>query len=1713
MMIRRILCLALTAAFTAVQLAHAAVLFPAGSDWKYFVGTQEASAPDPTAWRQPGFNDSTWPTGNTPIGYGPAGIVTNLGRSQDAGYLTFYLRKEFHVANPFDFISLELPVRIDDGYVVWLNGVEVGRYNVPDGELAYDSTSVTFTSDPVDTLVTIPNASQLLREGPNLLAVHVLNVNWTSSDLFFNASLTGIQDTTAPVVLSLRPTGGAIVRQLDTIEVLFSKPVDGVDATDLLINGQPTRAVTMGELNQFVFEFPEPPTGIVDVAWAPNHGITDLSSAANPFAGGSWTYTLDPNADPPGLLITEFMASNTQTLNDDEGDRSDWIEIFNSGELAENLEGWFLTDDPNQLTQWRFPAVTLVANGYLVVFASGKDRTNPAAPLHTNFRLATEGEYLALVDPHGNIVSEFAPTFPPQFDDISYGRDRANPSIVGFFPTPTPGAPNLPGGPGFAPEITFSRPGGSFLQPFSLALTTASPAAQIRYTIDGTLPTETSPLYANPIPINTTTQVRARAFEPGLLPGLPSSQIHLQIASSLASFSSDLPIVLLHNFGAGAIPASPVTQRQFVGVVIVEPDATGRTYLTNTASLSARAGINIRGSSTKGLPKSSYRLEFWDEFGDGRNRPVLDMPAEEDWILYAPNEFDVPLIHNPFAFQLSRDVGRYAPRARMVEVFVNTTGGTINGPVPSGHYRGVYVLSENIKRGSDRVDIERLAPEHTQAPEVTGGYLLKIDRRDSDERDFSAAGLSIIYRYPNGLEMVTPQRSAQANYIRNYFNSFYNALNSTDPTHPVTGYPPYIDELSWIDHNLLNVIPMNVDALRLSAYFFKGRNRPIEMGPIWDFDRSMGTSKGGDTRAFNPINWRGQTWDEGTDFFNSSGVFSNPWYHRLFRQIDFWQRYIDRYQDLRTTFFSNDHVFSIVDDLANQLREAQPREVARWGGSGGSDTRPRSGTLSYNGYTHSFPGTYQGEIDFMKRWLADRLHFMDTNFLARPTFSHPSGTLTQGTAITLSGPPGATLYYTLDGTDPRLPGGALRNTALTYFSPIPIHSNTRITTRARNLSHQNLTGTSRPPLTTPWSGVHSATYIVFTPDLVVTELMYHPPPPPPGDLSLDKEQFEFLEILNRGTTPASLTGARFIRGIDFSFPNFTLQPGQRIVLAKNLNAFHSRYGLLTPALGPYEGQLDNAGERLTLVGPLDEVLLDFRYSDAWYPITDGHSFSLVLHNESTPTDELSHPAPWRPSSQPLGSPAITDPLPPTFPNVVINEALTHTDLPQVDSIELFNPTHTPADVSGWYLTDTFRDPTRFRIPNGTVIPAGGFVVFDESHFNTGAPGSFALSSLGEEVYLFSADPLGQLTGYLHGFGFGAAFNGVSFGRHVTFTGTEYFVPQTSLTLGHVNSAPHVGPVVINETMYHPDPVFGIENNTRDEFIELHNLTADPVPLFHTEFPALTWRLRSAVRFDFPPNTTLPPHGFLIVVGFDPALNLNDLHAFRTRYQLSPGVPILGPFDGRLNNSGETVRLLMPDRPQTTPGPELGLVPYVLTDEVDYTNAPPWPTEANATGNSIQRIVSHKFGNEPLNWHAAPPTPGRANTPTLRDSNGDGLPDAWKLTHDLNPLSNEGHDGPDGDPDLDGFTNREEFLAGTDPHDPLSYLHFHTVTPSGSSVLLQFTATPDRTYTVLYRDATDNGPWLKLQDVPAQSQTAEITAIDPLANGDTTRFYRLVTPQQ
>jgi hypothetical protein len=457
--------------------------------------------------------------------------------------------------------------------------------------------------------------------------------------------------------------------------------------------------------------------------------------------------------------------------------------------------------------------------------------------------------------------------------------------------------------------------------------------------------------------------------------------------------------------------------------------------------------------------------------------------------------------------------------------------------------------------------------------------------------------------------------------------------------------------------------------------------------------------------------------------------------------------------------------------------------------------------------------------------------------------------------------------------------------------------------------------------------------------------------------------------------------------------------------------------------------------------------------------------------------------------------------------VVINEALAHTDPPQVDAIELYNSSFSHADLSGWFLTDDFGDPKKYRIPDGTRLPPGGFMVFTEEHFNQGE-NSFALSSLGEEVYLFSGGRDGNLSGYFHGFAFEASENGVSFGRHLSSAGEEHFVAQNRLTLGAPNAGPLVGPVVLNELMFYP-PRFNGENNTIDEYLELHNVTDQPVQLFDPEAPENTWQLMAGVRFEFPSGLVIPPRGFLLVAGFDPQNEPEQLARFRQLFQVDADVPILGPFTGNLNNAGERVALYKPDGVQGEHHENAGYVPYVLVDQVEYGNSAPWPEGANGTGHSLQRFLSSSYGNDPLNWDAAPPTAGGPNLGSAgMDTDGDGLPDAWELLHGLDPRDPTGDQGAAGDPDGDGRNNLEEFLSGTDPRDPLSHLRIDSVglAPGPDrSVQIRFRAMASIGYQLLHRDRLEDS-WRALADIPPEGETRELEILDSPANSE--RFYQL-----
>lgn len=1713
--------LLLVGGLTVLPLRAQTTLVPADGEWRWRKGTNEASAPDPAAWRRPAFNDSAWSVGNAPFWYGDAHPAPGtLLSDMSGGYTCVFLRRSFLVSNPAAVGALRLAARSDDGYIAWLNGVEVARYNMGEGFIPFNGTAPGWLPEPVPWVTnTLANPAALLVPGENVLAVQAFNVALVNSDFGINVALTADADLVPPALSLVWPSAGLPVRDLTRVEVGFTEPVLGVDAADLLINGQPaTNLITIGP-EQFVFEFPSPATGAVAVAWAGGHSITD--AAGNPFAGGAWNYTLNPAAYFAGVFLSEFLASNSgnasNSLKDELGNAPDWIEIHNSRPEPVDLSQCHLTDNAGNLTKWKFPNGTLIpADGYLVVFASDRN-TNVNGQLHTNFRLSASPGFLALTDPAGAILSAFAPTYPAQTADISYGRDRLQPELLGYFTQTTPGAPNATTGAGFGPEVAASRVSGTFVNPFTLALSVPDAANwDIRYLLITTnvpatqppatnIPTATSPLYTGPLTVTNTVQVRVRAFPktPGARPGPPASFSYVRLDAAAAAFSSPLPVILVHNLGGGAFPSTKPRQDRDSIVMVFEP-INGVTRLTNPPALVARAGVNVRGSSSAGLPQKSYAVETWDEFNDNRDVEFLGLPAESDWVLYGQNVYDPSFLHNPLMHHLGRAAGRYSSRTRFAEVFVNTAGGTVSFSVPAGgDYHGLYTVEEKIKRDDARVDIPKLNPGVTNAALITGGYLLKVDRLDTDEAQFYDATLerNLVYQEPPGLEMITAARAAQSNYLRAYFTGFGAALTGPNYTNPVTGYAAWIDVGSWIDHHLLNTFALNADAFRLSAYLFKDRDRKLELGPLWDFDRSLGTRTADDPRPFNPRAWMGTTplggTDYGTDFFNANNVFPNGWFRRLFTAPDFWQAWIDRWTDLRRGPLATNALFAQVDAFAAEIAPVHARQVSRW-----PTTAPRAGSVTGTGYAHTFPGSFTGEMDFLKRWLGDRVNFIDTNFLRAPTLNHPGGIVPPGTVVQLTTgatPGGTVTYYTLDGSDPRLPGGAISPSALsgTGVITVTLTNNARLVARNRNPAHQNLTGSGRPPISSPWSGLTAATFLTQPAALAVTEIMFHPPAGPGAS---DQNEFEFLELKNTGATALNLAGFQFTRGVTFTFPTNAaalLPPGGYTVVVRNLAAFQTRYPGVTNVVGVFAGALDNAGERLTLEGRFGETVFDFNYRDRWHRAADGAGFSLVPVVEAPPVDDA---AAWRASAFPLGSPGQADPVPPARPAIRVNEALAHTDPPQVDSVELFNPLGAPVDLGGWFLTDNRNQPKKYTFPPGTTIPAGGYLVVTEPEFG------FGLSALGESIWLFSGDGT-NLTGYAHGFSFDASFNGVSFGRHVDSLGREQFVAQTTNTLGAANSGPRVGPVVLSEIMFQP-PSHPLYTDTLHEFIEVRNLGNVPVPLHDPAHPTNTWRIEG-VDYSFPPGATLASNGYALVVTFDPVADPVAAQAFRSRYLLPLSVPLFGPMNGRLANEGERLTLWRPDAPQTTANPFIGFVPYVLVEDVDYLPSAPWPAGAAGTGWSLQRRVGAAFGNDPANWEAAPPTPGGLNyTAALTDADEDGLPDAWEMQFGLNPNLATGLHGWHGDFDGDGMSNGEEFLAGTAPNDPNSALRLGIVSVTEQDVTLTFGAAAGRSYTVLVKENLAGG-WFRLADVPAGG-ARPVTVVDE-AEGAARRFYRLVTP--
>ncbi len=482
-----------------------------------------------------------------------------------------------------------------------------------------------------------------------------------------------------------------------------------------------------------------------------------------------------------------------------------------------------------------------------------------------------------------------------------------------------------------------------------------------------------------------------------------------------------------------------------------------------------------------------------------------------------------------------------------------------------------------------------------------------------------------------------------------------------------------------------------------------------------------------------------------------------------------------------------------------------------------------------------------------------------------------------------------------------------------------------------------------------------------------------------------------------------------------------------------------------------------------------------------------------------------------------------------LPSVVINEVLSHTDLPREDAIELFNPTDADALIGGWYLSNSAYDLRKFRVPDATKVPARGYLVLYENQFR-GGDGSlvpFTLNSAhGDQVFLSEVDASGNFTSHRAYAKFGAAEKPFSFGRYQTSVDADFtalrkhtFGNDDALTVeefrrgtGAPNAAPKVGPVVINELFYRPVSGTGVNQVEvpEDEFIELLNITAEPVRLYDPDHATNRWAFGNGVEFVLPPNFMMPAGRYLVVVGFDPTANPAAGEAFRTKYSVPAGVPIVGPFTGQLDDSGENLALYKPDAPQEPPHSDAGFVPSILVDRVRYSALAPWPTEAGTNGLSLQRRRAGEYANDPVNWFAAAPTAGRPNsdTPVDPDRDHDGLPNDWESANSLNPddPTDAGRDA-----DGDGLTNLQEFTAGTNPQSKDSTLRGEPVIEPGGQFALRFQAVAGKTYTVQYRDSLVVGDWLRLQDIGPNATSGPVEITDPNSDQRAVRYYRVITP--
>jgi hypothetical protein len=1524
------------------------------------------------------------------------------------------------------------------------------------------------------------------------------------------------------------------------------------------------------------------------------------------------------------VFINEIMADNQNTLLDENGDASDWIELYNDSATTVNLEGWHLTDDAGDLTKWDFPATNIPSKNYLIVFASNKDRSTAGAELHTNFKLSAAGEYLALVQASGNNI-EHALTFPQQEEDVSYGHgfstsSNADPitlldssasatahiptsasdstgwqaanfddsswltgttgvgyenssgydsligldvlamrnvnqsvyirvpfsvddasslgsltlkmkyddgfaaylngslvasqnvsgtlawnsggnnhsdgaaalfeefdisshagslnegvnvlaihglngslsssdlifmpkieatlldggievSALGLLSSPTPGSINASvtyAGNVDTPIATPSR--GFFNAPFSVTLSNPTEAATIRYTTDGSDPTENSPEYTGPITISTTTCLRTGAFIEGWKPSASRTDTYIfvdDVATQPKSATTINGQVLEYGMDAGvqsttyydsanqlvtiqdaltAIPSISITtdDAHLYGVSTgIYVNASQRWEVPASAELinpdgtegfQINAGLRIRGgaSRTNSNPKHSFRLVFKNQYGEGKLKFALfenegvdeydkiDFRSAQNYSWSKDNSPQNTFLRDVFARDTSAAMEQAYSRSRYYHLYLN------------GRYWGLFMTEERPVAGfgashfgGDKDDYDAIKAAPSRAIEITDGNTDAYERLYNaamagftDNADyFSIQGLDA-----NGEPEASNEKLLDVDNMIDYLLVLHYMAASDNCITWFSGNPGHFEKLNNMYAIYNRVNPDGFKWIHHDSEHSLDKNRELDVtGPFLHENFTL-------LKYFNAMTLH--------DKLTVNEEYRVKFSDRVYKHLENGGVLVRENSEAR------------LDFRAAQIDRAIVANAARWG----STSRDRN--------------TWVDAVATTRAWLArsgDRctevIGYLDADGLIPsifpPLLDQTAGLVESGTTVSLSAAEG-TIYYTIDGTDPRAVGGAVAGSI--YSNAIAITRPTHIKARALSLSNE-------------WSALAEETY--WTPEipLAVTELMYHSP---------EGNPYDFIEIRNISNETVSLNGYKLDNAIDFKFKTAaqsTLDPGEYLVVIDDIDAFNTAYPSSSSSdviAGEYSGDFSNNGEQVDLEFRNND-LVSFNYDDArnWPQAADGVGHSLVPLDSAIDKQEsgsLDYGENWRASTYQGGSPGTADPV--LGASVVLNEIWAHTDTdldPPYDSndkIELYNTSDSTVTISDWHLSDSLNSPRKWLIPD-TTLSAGSFIVFDESDFHSSQVDGFGLNKAGEQVVLAAPDRIVDIVRFK---GQENSETGVSWGRYPDGAGDW-------ITTAPTHAAPNqpVTPTVrISELMYHP-----AQDGNDYEYILIENVGTTS----HTfENEVGTYRIDGGVQYTFPTGTTLAAGERLWILSFNP-IDTTRLDLFSSAYGLdTANETFLGGYNGSLSDRAERVAL---ERPQDSDDPLNPLnTSWVILDEVFYFDQSPWPRGADGTGYPLLRTGISSWG-----------------APSASDADADQISDQWELLHFDQGVA------PEGDPDGDGQTNLQEFIGGTIPTDMSDYFMVQDFT----APTLTWDAIDDRTYSI-YRTTSLNEPFIKIATV-------------------------------